>query len=303
MSIFDKLFGRSKEATPPSPHAGAAPPRPPSGRKTIGLQLLFPGPMNLSSASLQSVLHGYGGAASTATFALDAAGIKKGTPFGRAQWGRHVVDIVGFDVPMSADVVEKVVAPAHYPQPLKAQARAHKGHLLLTYAGADKSPLEQYVAVAAVAGTLATAGAIVVANEAAMTSFPAQALDPRQITGDRFTYLRELPLLILYMGFVKYDLENGPVWMRTYGGEKFGLPDLARSTAGHHVAQKTMDMFMTVLGYMMDTGAKVESGHTLQISSQDFLGFRTPRKSEYFLSDHPNVLVVETIDASQINKK
>jgi len=258
--------------------------------------------MNLNASSLQSVLRGYGGAASTATVAIDPEGIKKGTPYGRAQWGRHVVDIVGFDLPMPSEVVEKVVAPAHYPQPLKAQARAHKAHLLLYYAGTEESPLERFVALAAVAGTLATAGAVVVANESAMTSFPAQALDPRQISGDKFTYLRELPLLMFYMGFVKYDLEGGPVWMRTYGGPLFGLPDFAKATEGHHVGQKTSEMFETILGYLMDSGAKLAAGHTLQISSEDFLKFRAPSSEEYFLKDHPNVLVVERISESQVNR-
>jgi hypothetical protein len=302
MSIFDKLFGRSKDATPPPAASVPVPQIDPKNRDGVGLQLLFPGPLNLNTASLQSILRSYGGPASTATFAIDADAAKQGTPFGRAQWGRHVVDIIGFNAPMPSDVVEKVVGGAHYPQPLKAQARQHKSHILLFYSGTETSVLERYVALAAVAGALATQGALVVANESAMTSFPAQALDPRQIKGDRFAYLRDLPLLILYMGFMKYNLENGPVWMRTYGGDKFALPDLAKATAGHHEGEKTMEMFMNILGYLMDSRATIAAGHTLQIATDVYLRFRAPSEDEYFLHDHPNVLVAEEIAATGVNR-
>ena len=63
------------------------------------------------------------------------------------------------------------------PPALAAAIRAvHAGHVLLYYAGHDPAPLEQYVALTAVAGVLARFGGLVVLNESGRTSFPAAAL-------------------------------------------------------------------------------------------------------------------------------
>jgi len=58
-----------------------------------------------------------------ATFEVEPAAAAKGTPYGLAAWGDHVIKFVGFDVPMPAPVVEKCVAAAHYGPDLKQQAR------------------------------------------------------------------------------------------------------------------------------------------------------------------------------------
>ena len=301
MSIFDKLFVRSKSAS----GSGQSLQQlliDPSNWKGLSLQLLFPSAPVLEPDRLQSVLRAYGGLAANATYKVDAEGAKRRTPFGQAKWGPHIVDFVGIDAPMPPETIEQVVAPAHYAQPLKIQARAHKAHLLFYYRGSDPSGWEQYAALAAVAGATATQGALIVANEAAHTSLPAQVIDPRQIKGDRFAFLRELPPLLLYMGFVKYNMENGHVWMRSYGGEKLGLPNLAKLASGHQEGERTMDMFHTILGYLKDSGKRIADGHTLQISSEVFLKFRVPTQEEYFLHDPAGLLVLEEIAPDQINR-
>lgn len=297
MALFDKIFGKAGSAD--SPRGGQVSPE--IRKDCASLQILFPESMNLNAATMQTILRSYGQEASAATIQIDASGAKQGTPFGRAQWGKHVVEIVGFSAPMPAAVVEKVVAPAHYQQPLKARAREHKSHLLLLYAGTEPSSLEQHVALAAVAGTLASQ-ALVVANESAVTSVPARLLDPREMNGSRFEFLRNLPLLLLYMGFVKYNLEGGPVWMRTYGGRLFRLPDLAKATAGHHEGERTMGIFEKILGYLLNSGARLEPGHTLQISTEVYLRFRSPLAAETFLQGGNQVLVVEEISPDEINR-
>lgn len=65
------------------------------------------------------------------------------------------------------------MAPAHYPAEVKEQVRGHVSHVLLYYAGFETDPLEQYVALAAVAGALAGLQAVAVLNEDAHTSLPA----------------------------------------------------------------------------------------------------------------------------------
>ena len=74
------------------------------------------------------------------------------TLLGLIGWGRHVVKVVGFDMPMPADAVAACVRPAHFDPAYKARAYEHVAHVMLYYAGYERDPLEQYVALAAISG-------------------------------------------------------------------------------------------------------------------------------------------------------
>src|SRR5205807_10224723 len=154
--------------------------------------------------------------------------------FGLAGWDDHVIKVVGFAQPLPADVAARCVRPAHYAADYKKDALAHQAHVQLYYAGFAASPLEQYVALAAVAGALSSFGAVAVLNENARTSLPADVLAARDYAGDRLELLRTLPIPTLYAGFTKVEVASMPgVWMRTHGGALLGLPDLALHAAGH----------------------------------------------------------------------
>src|SRR5262249_12079766 len=183
---------------------------------------------------LTDALRSYHAGLAHAIFELDPGMKERGTLFGLAGWADHVVRVVGFDAPMPPETVERCVGPSHYEAELKDQARAHQGHALLYYVGYESDPLEQYIALAAVAGVLAAHGAIVVMNESGHTSFPAAALAGGDPDSDMLELLRTFPIPALYCGFVKYDVEGVEgVWMRTYGAGLLGLPDLALLARGH----------------------------------------------------------------------
>src|SRR4029453_12711334 len=142
----------------------------------LSLQVLFDEGLPLNSAALSASLRGYDPGLAAAHFEIDEEAAAAGQTFGLAGWGDHVIKLVAFDVPMPSEAVESCIRPAHYGPELKERARAHRAHAVLLYAGRDDSPLEQYVALAAVAGSLAPFGASAVLNETARTSFPAEAL-------------------------------------------------------------------------------------------------------------------------------
>jgi hypothetical protein len=222
---------------------------------------------------------------------------------GLARFDQHTVELVGIGCPMPQAVVELCVQPAHYKQDLKAAARAHRSHALLYYEGRESDPLDQYVALAVVGGVLAEHGAIVVLNESAHTSFPANALAAQGGGEDMLELLRTLPLLILYCGFVKYDQEGVPkVWMRSFGNHLFGLPDLAYLAEGHHQGQWVFDLFCNVLAYLRNTGARLAPRHTSQVGDNIFVRFRSPRKEESFLDSEGEMLVLEQIGAGEVNR-
>jgi hypothetical protein len=198
--------------------------------------------------------------------------------------------------------VEQCVQGAHYRADLKTQARAHRSHVILYYAGKATAPLEQYVALAAAAGALARHNAIVVVNEAGHTSLPAEVLAAGN--GDTMQLLRSLPIPILYSGFVKFDVEGVQgVWMRTFGNHLLGLPDFAHLSGSHDEGQSTFDMIESLLSYLLSSRARLAPGHTLELGPDMFLRVRAPHHNEYFLVSEGPMLVIEKISKNDTNQR
>jgi hypothetical protein len=298
MSVYNRFFGkRESDDRPDDLVAG------PKKEDSPALQVLFDEAFTLDPAAVTRALRAYH--PSMADARCEAAGELngEGKVFGLAGWGQHVIQLVGFDLPMPKEAVELCVAPSHYAQALKERARAHKGHLLLWYAGAEGSVVEQFVALAAFAGVLERCGAIVVLNESARTSLPVAVLAGKDDKGDRMELLRGMPLPMLYCGFVKYNVpDDTHVWMRTYGADVLKLPDLAAYTGGHHEGQHYFDMFDSILRYMLDSGKRLAAGHTMQLGAKDYLRCRAPRTDEPWLEGKGDLLVVEVIRPDQINR-
>ncbi|SEJ90816.1 MULTISPECIES: DUF4261 domain-containing protein [unclassified Variovorax] len=299
MSIFSRFFGRKDEPA----DAGALVANP-DLEDPVALTVLFPDAQKIDIAALGQALRAYHRSTGDARCEVSP---DPGAFIALVGWRKHVVRLVGFDAPMPADALEACVAPAHYPQELKAQVRAHRGHVILYYAGREASVLEQYVALATVAGALARLGALAVVNEAARTSMPAAVFDADAETGnggDSIELLRELDLPALYCGFVKYEVEGVQgVWMRTHGADRFGHPDFAVLAEGHHEGQTYFQLFGNVLRYLVDSGAEMGAGHTMQVGEDRFMRLRAPAETEYFLDGPGTVMVAEMIGADEIAQR
>lgn len=294
MSLFSRFFGRQDGSTADTTELVAKP----GIENPLSLQVVFAQPLGIDEASLTTALRAYHPSMSDARCDISD---EVEQFFALAGWGRHVVKMVGFDHPFPADALENCVAPAHYPQQFKDQVRQQASHILLYYAGHETDPLEQYVALAAVAGALAGFGALAVLNETARTSLPAAVFADEDMGEHSLEILRDLPLTMLYCGFVKYQVEGVQgVWMRTYGSDAFGLPDFAALATGHHEGQRYMDIFNNVLGYLIQSGAQMEAGHTMQIGETEFMRLREPAEAEYYLQGPGPVLVAEIIAASEV---
>jgi hypothetical protein len=267
----------------------------------LSLQVLFSDPRWLDTDRLIGSLKSHHRSMSGAQCEVDQDLLREGKVLGMVGWEKHVIQMVGFDVPYPAAAFEACVAPAHYPQELKQHARLHKAHVILRYAGQESSPFEQFVALAATAGALAHLGAIVVLNESGHTSFPAAALSGLDSKGDIMDLLRALPVPIFYCGFVKLEVEGiAGVWMRTYGAQLLGLPDLAAHATGHEEGQRYFDIFDSIFRYLRESSARLADGHTMQID-EEYLRFRAPNEEEEFLQSGAELLVVETITSDEIN--
>lgn len=294
MSIISRFFGRKDEQADLQALAAN-----PNIDNPLSLQVLFAAPLAISQDALTAALRAYHSSMSDAR-----AEVEPDMPefLGLAGWGKHVVRLVGFNAPYPDEALEGCVAPAHYPATVKDEIRGHASHVLLYYAGFEEDVLEQYVALATVAGALTRFGAMAVLNEHAHTSLPAGVFDPESLGEDSLDLLRTLPLTMLYCGFVKYEVEGVQgVWMRTYGADSFGLPDFAALAQGHHEGEYYSDIFNNIMAYMRDSGAELAAGHTMQIGENAYMKLREPAQEEYFLDGPGRVLVAQIITAEEIN--
>jgi hypothetical protein len=299
VGLLDLFLGSSRDEPEPD---GSLRLNPDIDRPLKCLQILYPFPLAGLRIDPQRVVRGLrayhpwlAGARCELALASDA-------PFGLAGWDDHVMKLVGFSQPLSVEAVERCVRPAHYAAELRMLARKHQSHIQLYYAGFHKSPLEQYVALAALAGVLSAWGAIVVLNENAQTSVPAEVLTAAQFLGDRLELLRTLPLATLYMGFVKMELAGcDGVWMRTHGGALMGLPDLAYCADGHQQGALVFDLFASTLNYLLTAGEQFEIGHTMQFGSELYFRIRAPEANEEFLEREGGLFVLERIKPHEID--
>jgi hypothetical protein len=289
MGILARFFGKGDKDERPAELVAN-----PEAKNPLGLQMLFAGALPVDFDAVAAAIRSYHHSMATARCELHLADERNF--FGLAGWGKHVVRLVGISAPMPPAAVRACVAPAHYDPALKTRARAHSSHIMLYYVGYDASPHDQYVALAAAAGALAEFDAVVVLNETARTSLGAASLSAAGLQGDRLHELNDLPLLFLYCGFVKFDIEGvAGIWMRTYGAPHFGLPDLAALAAGHHEGELYFGIFETILGYLRDSGASLSAGHTMQLGNNQNIRVRRATRDEYFLESQHELLVIESV--------
>ena len=301
--LLDRFFGKGV------PRPGGPPVANPRLADPIGLQLLLDTPLELEAAEVTKALRDYHPEMAGATAELFAVPAKDGATdepaiMGLLAWDRHVVKLVGFAAPMPADAVKACVQPAHFDPQFKRRAYDHQSHVMLYYVGYELDPLEQYVALAAAAGSVAYFGASFVLNETARTAVPAPVLHPHEEDGgDMLAALRGFPLPFLYCGFVKLEVEGEPgVWMRTYGCHRLGLPDFAFRAPNHDLGSATFEVFSNMLAYLRATGKQFGPGNTMQVGDDVYLRLRARRPEEWYLESEGEMLVAERVPAGEVNQ-
>ena len=271
----------------------------------LSLQLLFADPLDLVPDAVTVAVRDYHPELRDAAVELEsvagnpvaAAVLSAGGPpaalLGLVRWGRHVVKLAGCDAPMPYGPVETCVGPAMIPPPMKVDAKQHRSHVLVYYAGTDPDPVERYVALAAVAGALARFGAVVVMNEEARTAVPALDLIPEP-GEDVMATLRALPVPYLWGGFVKLDVgDQARPWARTFANPGLGLPDLAYHLPGHEATGRTFQWFAGMLGYLARMKETFVAGDAIDLGDGVKLRLREPTDAEWYLESRGTMLVVE----------
>ena len=288
MGIFSRFFAKKTESKQmdnlivPNPDIDNA----------ISVSIVFSGALNINNDELLAKLK------SIDTTIKD---IRYETPFGQLEegicilvsWGKHVIRIFGLNASYPKAVLETCVAPASYSQEIKQQVYESDSHLLLYYVGYEQNVLEQYLALTRLAACFEKFNALAVINEDAHTSLPVNFINSLASEKDGLTTLGEcLPLL--FCGFVKYEIENiKGIWMRTYGANKFGLPNFAALANSYEESEYYFDMFSNILNYLLQSQATMNPGDTMEMGDNRMMSLRAPQDEEYFLKDQGDLLVIE----------
>ena len=288
MGIFSRFFAKKTESKQmdnsivPNPDIENA----------ISVSIVFSGALNINNDELLAKLK-----------SIDPTikDIRYETPFGQLEegmcilvsWGKHVIRVFGLNAPYPKAVLETCVAPASYSQEIKQQVYESDSHLLLYYVGYEQNVLEQYLALTRLAVCFEQFNALAVINEDAHTSLPVNFINSLASEKDGLTTLGEcLPLL--FCGFVKYEIENiKGIWMRTYGANKFGLPNFAALANSYEESEYYFDMFSNILNYLRQSQATMNPGDTMEMGDNRMMSLRAPQEDEYFLKDQGDLLVIE----------
>ena len=295
MALIERFSGRPDPETPFGEMVAN-----PAIKRPLSYQMLFMNALDLDAEALALAIRAYHPTLDKARVELVEVLLENvpeeeaGSIIGLAGWANHVVKLVGFNAKIPDAAFETCVRPAHFSMQLKEEAKQHKSHLLLYYAGYEADPLEQYVALTVVAAALSRFGAILLLNEAGRSAFPAEALLVDDPDHDSLEMLRAMPIPLLYGGFVKIEIDGEPgVWMRTFGNSLLNLPDLAFKAEGHHQGSETFDMFANMLDYLRQSGSTIAPGHTMQIGDDVHFRMRTRSAEEWFLESDGDMLVAE----------
>jgi hypothetical protein len=270
----------------------------------LGLQILFATPPELAPDAVETVIRGYHPDMREAVIELrhiantplaTTVVSPDGPPasvIGLVRWGEHQLKFVSFDAPMPYGPVETCVGPGMLPPELKADARRHGAHLLLFHGGPHPDPLEQFVALAAVAGALSRFGGIVVLNEESRAAVPWYDLLPGD-EEDGLATLRGLPIPYLWGGFVKLDVgDSTRPWVRTFANHRFGLPNLACHLSSHAETAHTFQLFAGMLGYLKTMQETFSAGDVIDLGDAK-IQLREPTEAEWFLDSIGPMLVIE----------
>ena len=288
MGIFSRFFAKKTESKQmdnsivPNPDIENA----------ISVSIVFSGALNINNDELLAKLK---------SIEPTIKDIRYETPFGQLEegmcilvsWGKHVIRVFGLNAPYPKAVLETCVAPASYSQEIKQQVYESDSHLLLYYVGYEQNVLEQYLALTRLAVCFEQFNALAVINEDAHTSLPVNFINSLASEKDGLTTLGEcLPLL--FCGFVKYEIENiKGIWMRTYGANKFGLPNFAALANSYEESEYYFDMFSNILNYLRQSQAIMNPGDTMEMGDNRMMSLRAPQDEEYFLKDQGDLLVIE----------
>ena len=210
-----------------------------------------------------------------------------------AVFGKHIIKIVCFNSPCSAEILEPCIESSQKRQDFRQQVYHHQSHIMLYYVGFEEDLVEQYVALTQFAVGFEHSDMCALINAKAhqiLATHVASALATEQ----KGVYLLRNCLPLFFIGFEEFNVDHfDGIWMRTYGADAFGFPDFAILANSYEDGEKYMNMFNNLLLSLRDSGAMIRAGHTTEDTEGKKMLLRNPLVQESFLQNGGMVLVME----------
>lgn len=217
---------------------------------------------------------------------------------GTMNFENHKVRVAGLDKPLSPEVINRTVHPTQWQAQWKAAMRQHQSHLSLVYTGNDPDPVEKMIALYKTARAFNHENLLGIVNENAWTAHPtSNTLAPEKIR----TYRREIPFK-LWVGYIRFFLDEKRFWLVTKGHHIFDVPDLAYLVQPGEDPEEIVHSFMNIFYYIYEQDVVVTAGDTLSIKgSGETMRFLEVQEFEDYLMGPSGTLVVEKIEPEEIN--
>ena len=173
----------------------------------------------------------------------------------------------------------------------------HNAYIELSVEPNPEKPLEAYQLLAFLGLMLATNNGLIIANVNGFTSFNSSGLQMLLGDEDWMDAIENMPPLFLFSGPVIHEFDdNELLWMRSYGNHLMNIPDLGTAFSNHIVQQyvpMTLTVFDNMMSYMIETGTKVEPGHTMESETVLIsIGEQPAKPDEYFYQSPSGMLRV-----------
>ncbi len=217
---------------------------------------------------------------------------------GQIRFGDHELQVAGLPVPLHKTIIDRTIHVSHWPPQIKAALRQHQAHLSLVYTGKNTDPVEKMISLYTIAQAFENENLLGVANEAAWTAHPiADFLTPEKIAN----YRSAIPFN-LWVGNVKFFVDEHNYWLVTKGHHIFDVPDLAYFVEPGDDLTEIRHNFINIFYYIYEKDVVVAVGDTLTIGETGkTMRFSTPTELADFLIGPAGTLVIEKIGEDQSN--
>ncbi len=217
---------------------------------------------------------------------------------GTIRFDKHNVRVAGLAQPLPSEAIHRTVHARQWQVQWKAVMRQHLSHLSLVYTGDDPDPIEKMIVLYKVSRAFNHENLLGIVNENAWTAHPpAETLSSEKIRSFR----GEFPIK-LWIGFVRFYMDEENFWLVTKGHHIFDVPDLAVLVQPGESPDQIAHSLMNIFYYIFEQDVFVTAGDTLSIKGTgETMRFSEVQEFEAFLMGPAGTLVVEKINSDQVN--
>lgn len=217
---------------------------------------------------------------------------------GQVQIGSHLIKVAGISNPLPQEIIDCTIHPSPWGAQIKAAMRQHRSQISLVYTGGHHDPVEKMVALYKTAAAFANEDLLGILNQNAWTAHPPGGFLKSEMIQ---SYRTEIPFK-LWMGYVKFFVNEGNYWLVTKGHHIFDVPDLAYFVHAKENPDEIIQHFINIFYYIYEQDVFVTAGDTLEISKREqFFKFSEVPEGADFLLGPSGSLVIEKINPDDVS--